>query len=188
MCVSAYYWVLFGRNYGSYWFVDSGITASGSVRHTFDGRQCYRSMRLHKGFDALTIFLNMDLALHLRMKHGDSVAEYFNKESKGTTGPYWSGYISIYIYHNAVNKWIVTSYIHSKLRMIRRENRRLHTSSKHKETAISHKRMHQKLVENLKSESKDYSVNAFEDSSAICISTVKKWIFPCFRVYSKLQS
>ena len=88
----------------------------------------------------------------------------------------------------AVNKWIVTSDIHSKLRMIQREKVRLHTSSKHKETTISHKRTHQKLVKSLKSESKDYSVNAFEDSSAIWISTVKKWIFPCFRVYSKLQS
>ena len=51
--------------------------------------------------------------------HGDLVTKHVNKKSKGTTGTYRSGYNSC---HNTVNKWIVTSYIHSKLSMIQREN------------------------------------------------------------------
>ena len=54
------------------------------------------------------------------------------------------------------------------------EKLRLCTSSKHKETKISHKRMHQKYVENLKLQLKNYNVYPFEDSSAVCISTGQK--------------
>ena len=93
--------------------------------------------------------------------HEDLVAENFNKESKGKTGPYRSGYIS---HQNKVNKWIVTFHINSKLRMIQREKWRLHTSSKHKEITISDKRMHHKHDENLKSQLKDYNVDPFEVS------------------------
>ena len=55
--------------------------------------------------------------------------------------------------------------------MIQREKLRLHASSKNKETKISHKRMHQKHVENLESQLKDYNVDPLGDTSAICIST-----------------
>ena len=54
-------------------------------------------------------------------------------------------------HHNPINKGIVTSYIHSKLCIIQREKLRLHASFRHKETTISHTRMHQKDLENLKS-------------------------------------
>ena len=92
---------------------------------------------------------------------GDLITEPFNKESKGTAGPHQSGYLS---HHNTVNNSIVISHIHSKLRMIQREKLRfMHIPS-------MKKRMHQKHVENLKSELKDYNVDPFEDSSAICIS------------------
>ena len=47
--------------------------------------------------------------------HRDLVTEHFNKESKETAGSYRSGYIT---HHNTVNKWIVISHIHSKLRII----------------------------------------------------------------------
>ena len=49
------------------------------------------------------------------------------------------------------------------------EKLRLYTSSKHKETKISHKWMHQKHVENLKLQLKNYNY-----SSAVCISTGQK--------------
>ena len=51
--------------------------------------------------------------------------------------------------------------------MIQREKLRLQTSSKHKETAINHRRMHKKYIENLKSELKDYSVEPFVNSSTV---------------------
>ena len=60
--------------------------------------------------------------------------------------------------------------MNNQTRVIQREKLRLHTSSKHKETTISHKRMHQKHVENLKSQLKDYKVDPSEDSSSIGIS------------------
>ena len=55
--------------------------------------------------------------------------------------------------------------------MIQQEELRLHTSSKHKETAISNKRMHKMYVKNLKSQLKDDSVEHFENSSSIFITT-----------------
>ena len=58
--------------------------------------------------------------------HGDLVTEHFNKESKGTTGPYRAGYI---FRINTVNKWIAISHIYLKLRMIQRGKLRLHKSS-----------------------------------------------------------
>ena len=60
--------------------------------------------------------------------------------------------------------------MNNQTRVIQREKLRLRTSSKHKETTISHKRMHQKHVENLKSQLKDYKVDPSEDSSSIGIS------------------
>ena len=78
--------------------------------------------------------------------------------SDGITSPCYF----IKITTNLVNKWIVTSHIHSKLQMIQREKLRLYKSFKHKETTISDKRMHQKHVEN---------VGRFKNSSAIWINT-----------------
>ena len=50
--------------------------------------------------------------------HRDLLTEHFNRECKGTAGPFQSEYISIY---NFVLKWIVTSHTHSKLRQIKWE-------------------------------------------------------------------
>ena len=55
--------------------------------------------------------------------------------------------------------------------MIQWKKLKLHTSSKHKETTINHKRMHQKHAENLKLQLKDYNGDPFEKISEICIST-----------------
>ena len=65
---------------------------------------------------------------------------------------------------------LVLQQMNNQTRVIQREKLRLRTSSKHKETTISHKRMHQKHVENLKSQLKDYKVDPSEDSSSIGIS------------------
>ena len=64
---------------------------------------------------------------------------------------------------------LVLQQMNNHTRVIQREKLRLHTS-KHKETTISHKRMHRKHVENLKSKLKDYKVDPSEDSSSIGIS------------------
>ena len=100
--------------------------------------------------------------------HGDLVTEHFNKECKGTAGPFRSGYISNY---DSVNKWIITSHIHSKLRQVQREKLRLNTSSKHKETTLNNKKLHQKHVESLKSKLKDYNIDPFGNSPTIHMSS-----------------
>ena len=63
-------------------------------------------------------------------KHGDLEIEHFNRETKGTTSPFRSGY-SIDIH--AVNRWIKTSHIHKKTRKPVKKNFRLFTSSMRKE-------------------------------------------------------
>ena len=69
-----------------------------------------------------------------------------------------------------------------------RKKLRLHTASKHKVTTISHKQMHQKHVENLRSQLKDHNVDPFDDSSAICVSSGQEIDFPWFTFYTDLQS
>ena len=65
--------------------------------------------------------------------------------------------------------------------MIQWEKLRLHISSKHKEVTISHKRMHQKHIKNLKSLLNNYNVDHFEDSSTICINTGREIHFSVVR-------
>ena len=69
--------------------------------------------------------------------------------------------------------------------MIQREKLRLHTSSWHKETILSHKLIHKK---HLISQLKDYSVEPYEKSSAIYVTTGQEINFSWFKVCSKLQS
>ena len=45
--------------------------------------------------------------------HGDLVTEYFNRTTKGTSGPFRAGYSRD---TDAVNRWVKTIHIHSKLK------------------------------------------------------------------------
>ena len=49
--------------------------------------------------------------------HGDLVTEYFNRETKGTAGPFRQGYSTNI---TTSNKWVNTVHIHAKLRMVMR--------------------------------------------------------------------
>ena len=71
--------------------------------------------------------------------HGNLVTEHFNKETKGTAGPFRPGY-STDIY--AVNKWIKTSHIHCKMRKMLRKKLKVFTSQVHKEMTPGNKRLH----------------------------------------------
>ena len=46
--------------------------------------------------------------------HGDLVTEYFNRETKGTAGPFRQGYSTNI---ETTNKWVNIVHIHAKLRM-----------------------------------------------------------------------
>ena len=63
-----------------------------------------------------------------------------------------------------------------------KEKLRLHTTPKHKGTTTSYRQMHEKHVENLKSQLKDYNLYPFEVSSAICISTGQEIDFSVVQV------
>ena len=60
--------------------------------------------------------------------HGDLVTEHFNREPKGTAGPFRSGYSTDL---HALNRWVKTSHIHSTLREAMNKRFRLSTSSAH---------------------------------------------------------
>ena len=100
--------------------------------------------------------------------HGDLVTEHFNKETKGTAGPFRSGY-STAIY--AVNKWIKTSHIHSKMQTMLWKNLKVFTSQAHKETTPGNKRLHFEHVRSLKAKLKQNNVNIFRGGPARNLTT-----------------
>ena len=70
--------------------------------------------------------------------HGDLVTELFNKETKGTSGPFRCG-LSTNI--DSVNTWINTIHIHTMLKVALRQQLHLKTSSRHKELTKSSKEL-----------------------------------------------
>ena len=71
--------------------------------------------------------------------HGDLLTELFNKETKVTAGPFRSGFSTK---NAAVNTWIRTIHIHSKLRERFRRSLATKTSSIHKELTTRGIRLH----------------------------------------------
>ena len=70
-------------------------------------------------------------------KHGDLETEHFNRETKGAAGPFRSGYSTDI---DAVNRWVKTSHIHTRLRKAVKKNFRLFTSSVHIEMTPHNKK------------------------------------------------
>ena len=83
------------------------------------------------GFKDLSIYGHGSTSTGLPFSaiHGDLVTEHFNRETKGTAGPFRSGFSTDL---RALNRWIKTSHIHSKLRVAVKKKFRLYTSSTHK--------------------------------------------------------
>ena len=100
--------------------------------------------------------------------HGDLVTEYFKRETKGTAGPFRSGYSTNI---DITNKWIQTMHIHAKLRTAMREKLRIKTSSTHKELTDSGKSNHNKNVNSLKEKLRSYKADPFSDGPAKVICT-----------------
>ena len=89
-------------------------------------------------------------------KHGDLETEHFNRETKGTAGPFRSGYSTNM---HAVNRWIKTAHCHATLRKAVKKQFRILTSSKHKEMTLKNKKIHASHVQSLKQKLRDYNVN-----------------------------
>ena len=100
--------------------------------------------------------------------HGDLVTEYFNRETKGTAGPFRQGYSTNIA---STNKWVNTIHIHAKLRMAMRDKVNIKTPSTHKELTDGPKKRHYKDVLSLKETLKSYKANLFDNGPAKFITT-----------------
>ena len=100
--------------------------------------------------------------------HGDLITELFNKETKGTGGPFRAGFSTN---SEAVNKWVHTIHIHAVLRKALRTSLHMKSSSKHKEVTNRGKSVHREHVKNLKEILLGYGTDPFSNDSPRCIST-----------------
>ena len=91
--------------------------------------------------------------------HGDLVTEHFNRETKGTAGPFRSGYSTDL---HTLNRWLKTSHIHSTLREAMKKRFRLNTSSTHKELTFRNKKHHHDHAKKLKKQLAGYNVDPFD--------------------------
>ena len=104
-------------------------------------------------------------------KHGDLETEHFNRETKGTAGPFRSGYSTDM---HAVNRWIKTSHCHAKIRKAVKTQFRIYTSSVHKELTPKNKKLHHDHVNALKKKLQDYNDEPFKPGPARNLVTGKE--------------
>ena len=100
--------------------------------------------------------------------HGDLLTEWFNKETKGTAGPFRSGYSADV---KTVNTWIRTSHIHCKMRSEMKRIFRIQTSSTQKEMTPRSIKRHTEHIDNLKSTLHVYQIDLFSGGPAVSLST-----------------
>ncbi len=105
--------------------------------------------------------------------HGDFITELFNKEKKGTAGPFRSGFSTSL---GTENTWVHTIHIHSMFRMALRKQLQIKFSSKHKEMTTSGRRLHEKHVSQLIVILKGYGTDPFsvEDPKRLHTGITKK--------------
>ena len=97
--------------------------------------------------------------------HGDLITELFNKETKGTGGPFRTGFST-----NSESV-VRTIHIHAVLRKALRTSLHMKFSSKHKEVTKRGKSVHREHVKNLKEILLGYGTDPFSNDSPRCIST-----------------
>ena len=100
--------------------------------------------------------------------HGDLVTELFNKETKGTAGPFRAGFSTN---TETVNTWVRTIHLHSNLHKTFREQLVMKTSSKQKELSHGGRQNHSNHVNSLKDQLAKYGVDPFDNCPPRCLST-----------------
>ena len=75
---------------------------------------------------------------------------------------------------NTVNKWIMTSHMHSQLRLALKKRMKVYASSTHKELTPGNKSMHNSQVKNLMQKLEEYIVDPFSDGPVVHITTGKE--------------
>jgi hypothetical protein len=103
--------------------------------------------------------------------NGDLITEIYNGETKGTAGPFRSGYSADI---TTVNTWVKTSHIHARVRTEFKKNINLCTSAVHKESTASAKELHVRHVSKLKQKLEDYQIDPFGSGAARHITTGKE--------------
>ena len=103
--------------------------------------------------------------------HGDLITELYNKETKGTAGPFRAGFSTDI---EAVNNWVNTIHIHALLRTSLHRVLSIKTSSKHKELTGRGKRLHAEHVKSLKMKLNSYGVDPFSTDPPRQITSGKK--------------
>jgi hypothetical protein len=103
--------------------------------------------------------------------HGDLITEIYNGETKGTAGPFRSGYSTDI---TTVNTWVKTSHIHARVRTEFKKNINLCTSAVHKESTASAKELHVRHVSKLKQKLEDYQIDPFGSGAARHITNGKE--------------
>ena len=99
--------------------------------------------------------------------HGDLVTEYYNRTTKGTSGPFRAGYSRN---TDAVNRWVKTIHVHSKLKEEFKNLLHIKTSSKHKELTTGGKLLHQKHVQKIKQRIRHLEIDPFATNAPISFS------------------
>ena len=103
--------------------------------------------------------------------HGDLITELFNKETKGTAGPFRAGFSTDI---DAVNNWVNTIHIHAVLRVSLQKFLHVSTSSKHKELTDRGKKLHADHVRKLKEKLVSYGIDPFSPNAAKHIPSGKQ--------------
>ena len=101
--------------------------------------------------------------------HGDLVTKHFKKKRKELLD--LSPQVTILTFIYAVNKWIKTSHIQSKVRTMLQKKLNVLTSQVHREMTPGNKRLHFEHARCLKANLKQYNVNIFGDGSAENLTT-----------------
>ena len=101
--------------------------------------------------------------------HGDLVTEHFKKKRKELLGLSHQIVIMTFIY--AVNKWMKTSHIHSKVQTMLWKKLNLFTFQAHKEMTPGNKSLDFEHAHSLKVNLKQYNVNVFGDGPARNLTT-----------------
>ena len=103
--------------------------------------------------------------------HGDLVTEFFNKETKSTSGPFRCG---LRANIESVNTWVNTIHIHIMLKVALKQQLHLKTSSRHKELTKSGKELHLSHVKSLKEKLSGYGKDPFTLGYPINLSSGEK--------------
>ncbi len=100
--------------------------------------------------------------------HGNLITELFNKQTKGTAGPFRCGFSTN---TEAVSTWVRTIHIHCKLREAFRQRLLIKTLSIHKEMTPYGKKIHHQHVKMLQKQLSLYGVNPFSNGSQKFLTT-----------------